>query len=361
MTRWTAFSRGWPGLPALVFLCALPAAAQESLPGERLKFNAAEIEVGGRVQTQFNTTTEDTEPATQLFLRRVRLDVKVQVNDFVSGRIQPEFAGRFSLKDAYLQLDFAPGLQVLAGNAHRPFSRLELTSSNRTPAIERGLAIRGVDGFDEYALVHDLDYSDRDVGVQIIGAPDGAPLGLGYAVGLFGGPLQGRVGNEGTFQIAARATVEPLEKVSVGAGWSSRDFSRSAVGDDFDLQRGNAFVVDAEYGSFAPGLHVLAELVTGDFDPFTGTEFTGAQGWLAYRTAPLSAKIFALEPTFRASRGDVDVGAPGLDELGGTLLTPGFNLYFDRMNRFMINYDHWMPDGDGDSAGSFKAQFQMAF
>jgi hypothetical protein len=37
------------------------------------------------------------------------------------------------------------------------------------------------------------------------------------------------------------------------------------------------------------------------------------------------------------------------------------NLYFGGWNRFMVNYDWWLPKEDGRREGSFKAQLQLAF
>ena len=54
--------------------------------------------------------------------------------------------------------------------------------------------------------------------------PDGAPMGLGWAAGVFRGPLHGDVGAQDSYQFAARVTARPLDALRVGAGWSSRDF-----------------------------------------------------------------------------------------------------------------------------------------
>lgn len=343
-------------------LFSLPAAAQQAVEGPKVTTKAAEVQVGGRVQTQFNTTSVDEEPTTDWRMRRVRLEAKVKVNDVVSGKIQPEFAGsRISLKDAYLLLTFSPGVQVLAGKAHRPFSLLEQTSSTRILPVERGAAIRGVTALDQYNLVNGLDYSDRDVGLQVMGAPEGAPLGLAYAAGVFEGPLGAGVGPEDSYQLAARATVRPLERVQLGAGWSSRDFAVLRTGFDPELERGNAFEVDFEYGSFSPGLHVMGEVSWGDFDPFTGRDFFGAQSWVGYRTGRISEAVASLEPVFRASYGAVEDGAI-VEDLGGVLLTPGVTVWLGGLNRVMLNYDVWLPREEGaETASSFKAMFQLAF
>ena len=80
-------------------------------------------------------------------------------------------ASLHDVKDAFVQLTFSPALQFLAGKAYKPFGLIEQTSSTRILPIERGLRVRGLEAADEYAIVNGLDYSDRDIGVQIMGQP----------------------------------------------------------------------------------------------------------------------------------------------------------------------------------------------
>jgi len=352
----------------LALLAAVPqvARSQEAeKEAPRPRRIVEEIRLGGRIQTQFNTTTVDGEPESELFVRRARLELAVKVNDLVSGVIQPEVAGdRLQFKDAYVKLSFSPGVQFLGGKAYRPFSLLEQTSSKRILPVERGADIRGISPLDEYEIIHGLGYSDRDVGLQLMGTPKGGPLGFSYAAGVFRGPLSGEDGLRGSYQFAARGTVRPAEKLRLGVGWSSRDFAPADSGayESRALERGDAFEVDVEYGAFEPGFHLLGEVAFGDYDPFADRGFVGAQAWLGYRTRPLSRIVTGLEPVFRASWGSVD-GHPGVD-LGslndGALFTPGFNVYFGPLNRVMVNYDFWRAR-EGGSQGSFKVQVQTAF
>ena len=138
---------------------------------------------------------------------------------------------------------------------------------------------------------------------------------------------------------------------------SVRAFADSVPG-GFDIERGNAFEVDAEVGTYAPGIHALGELAFGDYDRFADSDFMGASGWLAYRTGAVNAALAAIEPLVRASYSTID--GPREDR-GGTLLTPGINFYFGGLNRVMANYDIWMPSGNGKTQRSFKTQFQLAF
>ncbi|HYH78855.1 MAG TPA: porin [Longimicrobium sp.] len=327
---------------------------------------ATEIHVGGRVQTQFSTSTVDTVPATGLELRRLRLELLVKFNDVVSGKIQPDFApgDRVAMKDAWMKIALDPAFTLLAGQAHRPFSPIAITSSTRILPIERGLRMRGLSGaVDEYNIVSELGYSERDVGLQVLGAPKGAPLGLTYQAGFFNGPARSKARDRNTYQLAARATISPASRLRIGASWSSLDFVRTSTtpGATVDVRRGNAWEADVEYGAYdRPGLHLLAETAYGDFQPFTGARFFGVQTWLAYRSQRLGGKIQNVEPLLRASYADANVNDRGPSNPGGLLLTPGVNLYLGSLNRVQFNWDFWNPL-EGESHNSFKTQFQVAF
>ena len=354
-------------LSAFLLLASLAPrlAAQDAPAGPRFRVNAAEIEVSGRVQTQFNTSSVDTVAESELILRRVRFGAKVRVNDHVSGKIQAEFAGdRARIADAFLQLTLDPAFQVLAGRDQRPFGIVTRTSSAIMPVIERGARIRGITPLEEHNVVEGLGYADRDVGLQVVGAPEGAPLGLAYAFGYFAGPLPARTGQDADNpgQWVGQVSVSPLRPVRVGFSGSTRHFRDLETGAITSLRRGTAWAVHTEVGSFSPGVHFLGEIAWGDFNPVTGTEFLGAQGWLAYRTGPLGPVITNLEPVARVSLGELDGAiADALRAREGMLVTPGLNLYFGPLNRVMLNYDFWIPDSEGDVQSSFKAMFQLAF
>jgi hypothetical protein len=329
--------------------------AQAGAAGPALRSGATEIQLNGRVQTQFNTSSAEGVPTTEWLVRRARLDVRVAVNELVSGRVQADFAGaQATLVDAFMRLRFDPGLELVAGRAFRPFGRIEQTSSARILPIERGLQIRGLDrSVDQYRVASSLGYSGRDVGLQVAGAPAGAPLGLTYAAGVFRGPAAAAAGSEDTRQFAARFTVAPVGQLRLGAGWSARDFVAPAGGAAAP-RAGRAFELDAEYGAEAAGPRVIAELSTGDLDPFAGSSFRGAQLWLGYRFLAEGGRLTGIEPMLRVSHSRVP------EARGGTLLTPGLNLYVGGWNRVMFNYDVWQA-ADGATDGSFKASFQLVF
>ena len=338
-----------------VLAVSTPIVAQQSPPV--LRTGAAEISVGGRVHAQFVTSSVDTVPVQEWLLRRVRLESAVKVNDFVGGKVQLDFAGnRVSVKDAYLTLDLAPALRVLAGNAHRPFGILTQTSSNRILVAERGARIRGLSGaWEQNNLVAELGYADRDIGLQVMGAPGGAPLGLFYAAAYTNGPARQPALHEDTYQLSARAGVHPTGSTAIAVSWSRRDFARGDT-----TRAGVAWAVDGEIGRYGPGFHLVTELSYGDFDPFEEAHFFGGQVWLGYRTPELGGRISSVEPVLRISHGDPDVEERVDVAAGGTLITPGLNLNLGGQNRVMLNYDVWRGDR-GQTETSFKTQFQLAF
>lgn len=347
---------------ALLLGSAAPAAGQGFVvhgpDSTRITFN-------GRVQTVFNTTSVDDEPGTQMELRRVRLEANLHLNRVVSGRIQPEFAGtRVSLRDAYVRFTMDPAVQIWAGQAHRPFGVVSPYSTTRLPPIEKGLRIRGVDdAYDHYNLLVSRGYSDRDVGLQLRGEPRRAPLGLSYAVGWFNGPARAEAPGENSGQVVARLAVAPARGVRVGASFSRRDFFLLDEDEETVLDRrsGEAGALDVELGSDRHGLHFIGELAMGDFDPFTDREFLGMQGIVAYRTGRLSSTVAAAEPLLRISHGDPSYMAVQTHpDAGGTLFTPGINLWLGGLNRIAINYEAWNPL-NGGTEHAFKTMFQLAF
>jgi hypothetical protein len=338
-----------------------PEVAAQNRDGTRLDVDAAEITINGRVQMQLNTSSVDEEAPTEMLLRRVRFGAVVRINDFVGGRVQPELSGqRIGLADAYMDLTFSRGLVFLAGKAHRPFGIMEQTTSNQILPIERGLRIRGLDDFELSSILSTLGYSDRDVGLQLRGSPRDVPLGMSYAVGVFAGPLHGSVGDDFTQQYVARLALSPIDDARFAVAWSRRDFIGDIPGEADDLEPGDAFLADFEYGGPTPepGLHLVAEAAAGDFDPFLDQEFVGAQGWLGYRLRA-GRRVTLVEPLIRVSHASIDT-PEGTSELGGTLVTPGLNLYLGGLNRILLNYDVWQGE-DGRDENSFKAQFQMVF
>lgn len=100
------------------------------------------IEVGGRVQVQYQRIDVDGESTTDdLFFRRLRLYVAGTVTEDWYGKLQFDFGkssdDEVSLKDAYLRYTGWEDLRLTIGNQKPPFSRQFLTSSKKLQQVER--------------------------------------------------------------------------------------------------------------------------------------------------------------------------------------------------------------------------------
>lgn len=374
----------WRALPALVSVVLVPF----RLEAQTVQAGPVEFRFGGRIQMQFSTTSLDrsdipgggsVDPA-DLEIRRLRASVEARLGDRLKGKVEPDFTSRdATLRDAWVDVAFADGFALRAGQFKKPFSRLESTSSVLIVPIERGVRIRGLRSAlgaatepvtgrplfgeaggspvlgDGYALLDGLGYLGRDVGLAAHGR-----LGrVAYEVGVFNGRgTSVRPGQEG-LAAAGRLVVRPAPglPLSIGAGASYR---KSRFDDTDALRRrgGAAFEVDAEWGEFRrPGVHVVVEGAVGS-NPAVDATLVGAQGIVAY-FAPLAWRpIEGIEPLVRVGYGDPDTGRRG-DQ--GWLLTPGVNVYLPGKNRLMLNWDLYVAGaGRPRSASAVRAQAQVA-
>lgn len=378
--------RRWFGIAAaLLIMAALPRVAF----AQRIEAGDLVLRFSGRVQTQFNTTSVDDDEigkpiAWSTFeTRRIRFGVDVAYGDWLTARIEPDFAlGDLDLKDAWVNWAFDPAFQVRFGQFKKPFSRVELISSSQIIPIERGVRIRGLDDLgrsiiapdgtpiyaeldgdpvfgDEYTLLDDLGYLGRDLGAAIHGGFGGR---LGYTIGVFNGEGSDRRDVAGGKSIAGRLVFEPFASapLSIAAGVSHRETRIDSYG---GLERevgGTAYEIDAEWGAFrSPGPHILLEGSVGDSFVIPEMWFAAAQAWLSYFHPRGAGRVEGLEPLVRLSWADPDTGRDG-DH--GLLLTPGFNLYFTGRNRIMVNWDVFFSGlGGVDTEHAFRVQGQVYF
>lgn len=342
------------------------AGAQEADP-TTLELGATELSIGGAVHTLFSTTSVDAATSPTLWeLRKIRLNLRARVSERVGARIQPEFSGsRVKIKNAYVSLKFGTGTELKVGQARKPFG---LKTSGKTRLfIERGARFRELEPA-PYAhdnLITGLGYMNRDVGLHLTGKPAGAPLGLTYSVGVFNGPAHGILPGTMSFQVSGRSAVELTPDLRLGLSLSHRDFAPEPNDPSDSLRGGAGWAVDLEYGSYAPGLHLAAEYSAGAADPFSdsGRSFKAFDVWGGYRTARIRSLDVMIEPVARISYGrlDADAATIAAGGAGGSLLTPGVNVYLSPLNRIMIDYDVWRPRGGADSVRSLRVKFQVEF
>ncbi|HEX7051611.1 MAG TPA: porin [Longimicrobiales bacterium] len=367
---------------------ALPA----RLDAQAVQAGPVTVTPTGRVQVQFSTTSigeedlpvdADAVDPSAFEARRVWLGARLEVDEWITGRLEVDFASGAELRDAWMNLGFHPAFQLRIGQFKKAFSRIELISSSESAPIERGVRIRGLTDAlqtfpgnallpgDQYGILEGLGYVGRDVGISAHGR-----LGrISYRVGVFDGNGPGRAAATGAMAAAARLAYRPFAgaPLSMAAALSYRQLDLAAGPPDNDVD-GTAFEVDVEWGDFGrPGVHLVAEADMGDNLSTDGT-FLGGQGVLAYflptgtaAREPVFAflrslgndRIQGVEPSFRVGYGDPDTDR---DDDHGWLLTPGINLYFSGRNRLMFGWDAFLTGEDTLGAEhAFRAQAQLYF
>lgn len=347
----------------LLLALGAPAAAQER--------PAVSVELTGRGQFQFSTSSVEEEVvgeevvASQFEERRIRIGVNVAVGEWVSAKLEPDFAGgRVRLADAYIGLELDPAAQLRVGKLKRPFSLIELASSTRVLPIERGVRIRGLEELiaeqgpegavipgEEYAILDELGYAGRDIGAAL----DGDIGRFGYEVGIFNGTGTDTGDENDAKTYGGRLTFSPSASLPLTFGGSALALDR--VVDDAS-EHATAFEVDVEYGRYnTAGLHLMAEAVFGD--GLGAASMAGVQGIAAWFIPLGSPRFEGLELVGRASWGDPSDQVEG-DE--GLLLTPGMNLYILGRNRLMLNWDVYLPAEQAiDGASALRAQANVYF
>ena len=401
----------WIAAAALVATCF---AATETGAVE-VKSLAKEITLAGRLHTQFNSTSVAGELGSEFLVRRARFAAEVKVNDFVSGKVEPEYgAGSWSLKDGYMELEFGGSLGVKFGQFKRSFDLFQLTSSTRGPVIERGLAIRGVNGLRTYSsLSEKLQYSDRDIGIAGLYRNTGKSLSASFMVsnGIGSNKVPSNE-EEGVtdLQYSGRIELDPMDERDLTVAFnascrpylvtttsSSREealngvkrfehasaaLTESEVSEMYSLALG----FDVDLGNYTSGPHIQAGLIWGEnwaigssTGPDTATtdstrtitvvsrvnadappRFVAGQIIATYKHL-IEGNDFveAIEPIVRVSYADPN---DDISDDGGILITPGVQTFLAGRNKISFNLDMFFPESaDEETEYSFKAQSYLNF
>ncbi len=367
-------------LRALV-LAALALSATNAAAQVEITSKAAEIKITGRLQAQYAYSSAAEELSTVFLIRRARITLEIKINDFISGKIQPDYSTGFGfsnglrLKDAYIDMNFVPELILRMGQFKRPFDIFELTSSTQILAIERTGIVRGADdcagvgSLCSYSrFTEKLAYSDRDVGVEIGGVIDGHWV---WSASMTNGNQfeeTVRFIQADTFEVFSegKSFGSRLEyraaDLRVGANVAAHDYANPVKLDRVDY--GIGYGADVDWGNWTSGLHLQVGITTGDNwrnldEAGNPSTFWTTQAIVVYKF-PLAGghRVEALEPVARISYGDPDTD---VSDDGGLLITPGFVVFFSGRNKLAVNMDIYTPGGDRDTEYSVKVMSYLYF
>ena len=336
-----------------------PASAQTEISAR-----TATITVGGRLHAQLSSTTVDDAGPTNIFLRRARIYLGIEVSDFFEAVLQPDLVdGQARLQDAYVRFNFSDGFVVTVGQMKRAFDLFELSSSTRLSVIERDGRVPGVDhcagvgGICSWSgLIEELAYAERDVGIRFEGDLSEK---VSYMAAVTNGTGVNVPDENSSKSYSARLQVELGGGVRVAANTSIHDY----IGSGDDTNYGVALGGDIEFGSWQDGLHLQAGFVTGDNWLFLDLAGDAA----TFRTAQVIGSYYiplddgerfvGIEPVGRISWGDPDRN--GVAD-GGLLVTPGIMFYVLGRSKVGANLDIYSPQ-TGDTEVSLKLQTFLYF
>jgi hypothetical protein len=342
----------------LALLLPLPLSAQFEVSGR-----GATLQVGGRLHYQYTNSSIDG-ATNDFFFRRARLIVDLTVNDFLSGRVQPDFAGGgAALQDVYAQLNFSPTFRVSLGQFKRSFDLFELASSTDLSLIERDGRIEGLGGCSgvgsvcSYSrLTEALAFAGRDVGVRV----DGSSGAVSYEASLTNGTGINTSDENSRKSVSGRLTYAINDNVRASGQLALHDYPDPDPGSEDATAL--AFGGDVEIGTWRDGLLVQAAVVSGENWELDGPA-VDAPSFLTFQAVasfyhPLDGdRVVGIEPLARVSYGDPNMDA---DDDNGLLVTPGFMVYIMGRSKIGANLDIYSP-AVGDKEFSFKIQSFLYF
>lgn len=320
----------------------------------------ATVTIGGRLHVQARTSTVDGAVALDSYVRRARIFVGIEVNDFFEARILPDFAGgRATLRDAYVSLKFDPLFSLSMGQLKRASDIFAFSSSTQLSIIERDGEVPGASGCPGGAcsfgsVTRDLLYSGRDMGMRI----EGIRGRFSYMGTITNGTGINIPDENASKSFAGRANFAVKQGLVVSGFVGVHDYL--SVGGE--TGHAEIYGADLEVGEWTEGVHIQAAIATGENWRVLDTmgepvSFLTSQVVITYYF-PLSSERWAgVEPLARVSRTDHDTRGAGD---GTWLITPGLSLYVSGRNKIGSNLDIYRSEA-GVTELSLRVQVFVYF
>jgi hypothetical protein len=341
-----------------------------------------------------------------IFIRRARIEVEGEINEYVKIKIQPSFEGGremssqptitctavpagggtptctssggrsgFRLRDAYVEVNFARPSEktqfgIRMGQEKRPFNRYDLTSSRNLPSIERG-AGQGLPGAASFDLLNNNGIIEHDVGIsanlrRTIG--DNRFVTLKAAVTNGEGESVARDRNNRK-SFGFRGTADVYQKLSVGASFYSHDNANLVAARDSSYNN-TAFGLDAQWGKPGdPGLYVVTDFFSGKDRSKAANKMRGFQVVGAYnvRMKSPTSWLYAIEPALRFDIADPNTKLSGSEvttaaQARVTTVTAVLGFYMSSKAQFRIAYERQTSELKGTAKiGGIRSALTVNF
>jgi phosphate-selective porin OprO/OprP len=318
---------------------------------------SASIQLGGRIQWDYDDTDSDTSDSTDLDIRRARLFVKGNISDW-AYKIQfnvAESSGTSggTAEDLYIRYTgWGKKAQLTVGKQKEPLGLEELTSSKDISSLER-------------SAMTELYAPGRSSGIQL----SGKGSNWTYGAGVF--EANGDSSNDfDSMALTARGTYVPFKDdhtlVHLGAAISSRQDDKSTPEKDdvdiigleaaatFDSLHAQAEYFDAEMGNEDMNGYYLqvGYIITGETRPYKDGAFK--------RVKP-AKKSGAWEVVLRVEDGDGKYKDIGVGSGDGSQTTLGVNWYVNNNVKLGLSYMDGENDDNGQDGSELRARLQLVF
>ena len=306
------------------------------------------IQLGGRIQWDYDHTKTDSANSDDFDIRRARLYVKGNVGDW-AYKTQFNVEGD-GVEDLYIRYTgFGKLYNVTVGNQREPIGLEANTSSNNISVLER-------------SGITELYTPGRSAGVQLHGKKDNWT----YGVGVF--EAEGDDSNDAdALALTGRFTIAPIkgdnELLHFGLGYSNR------AADDSDDE---ADIMNLEAAYVTGPLHVQAEYFDGEQGDMDVDGFYVQVGYVVTgETRPYKDGVFkrikpagergAIEVVARFEDGDGKYSDIGVGTGAGSQLTLGVNWYATNNIRLGLSYMDGENDDTGEDGEEIRLRTQFTF
>jgi hypothetical protein len=290
------------------------------------------VKVSGYVYSAFYINDAVGVPDNEFRIRNARIQLGWEQGTLLDGVVEVELSKEEDkdtsswspLRDAYARVAPFKELRFRMGQFKRPFGRIALTSHRDLRLIDRGVS---------YAWVSkELDYGDRDVGLQLEGSW-GKRYAVEYMFGVFNGTGRNarEIDPKGAKDFVGRIEGHLGKHVSIAASVSNKRWDNPPQVVSYTA---DAWMWGADFAVDYRGFYGMVEAAYGDnFSTFDVDKTWYVLGLIAQRIPVAQTWNLAIEPLLKGELLTPDANISDSRVMVGTL---GANLHLGNVFRLMV-------------------------